>query len=875
MHDSIYEGRKTSQISFPLGGLGTGCIGLAGNGRLIDWEIFNQPNKNSVNGFSHFAIKAEQGGRLLDARLLQSNLPPPYSGAGERSHGFGFGPKREHMTGLPHFKDVVFKGEFPLAELDFKLKAFPGRVRLTAFNPFIPLNDKDSGIPAAFFEFEIKNTTKKAISYSVAGTLANPLPPNHLHSIRQSGGSTLLQLKSEAYAPDDPTYGDVTLATDTTNVAWQEHWYGPVWFDNLEVYWKDFTARGRIKNRSTAPNADPVFGSSHGLLASYVRIQPGKTRRIRFVISWNFPTCRNYWTDNADALAKKAGVSPTWKNYYSTLWKDSRASAAYALKHWDRLREDTDLFKNSLFQSSLPRVAIDAVSANLSILKSPTVLRLEDGTFYGWEGCYEKGGCCEGSCTHVWNYAQALPFLFPALERGMREADYRYNQFRHGGMTFRLSLPLGVKLKEKRICVDGQFGGVLKAYRDWKICGDSAWLKSLWPSIKKSIEYSWSPKNKDAWDPDRTGVLWGRQHHTLDMELFGPNAWLTGFYLGALKAAAEMAEHLGETRTSTEYLELFNQGKTWMDQHLFNGSYYHQLIDLNDPQVLEPFREGQKTLTGQDILDSYWSKEHQEIKYQMAEGCATDQLLAQWHADLYGLGDIFDSKQALKALRAIYTNNFKRSMDDYFNPCLIYCLNDEQGLVICDWPKAKTKPVIPVPYTQQTMNGMEYAAAAQMIQYGMIEEGISVVKAVRDRYDGEKRNPWNEFECGSNYARSLASYSLLNAFSGFSFDMTQAMIGFSPKGRAGQRFRCFWSLDSGWGEFHQTAGSSEIRILYGQIQVKTLSLSLPPQKKVMSICLGDKSLAFTQNHGTIRLKRAVYIRKGQRLVLRMRSARSI
>ena len=97
MEHFVYRGEKTSQISFPLGGLGTGCIGLAGNGRLIDWEIFNKPNKGSVNGFSHFAIKAERDGNLLDARVLNSDLPPPYSGemTGNLFRSFGFGPRRD------------------------------------------------------------------------------------------------------------------------------------------------------------------------------------------------------------------------------------------------------------------------------------------------------------------------------------------------------------------------------------------------------------------------------------------------------------------------------------------------------------------------------------------------------------------------------------------------------------------------------------------------------------------------------------------------------------------------------------------------------------------------------------------------------------
>ena len=157
----IYTGNKTGEISFPLGGLGTGCIGLAGNGRLIDWEIFNKPNKGSTNGFSHFAIKAEANGQVLDTRVLHGDLHPPYTGILKQGHfsSFGFGPPREYLTGVPHFDEVVFRGEFPIAELDFIRTDFPGKVKMRAFNPFIPLNARDSSIPAAFIEFEIVNTT--------------------------------------------------------------------------------------------------------------------------------------------------------------------------------------------------------------------------------------------------------------------------------------------------------------------------------------------------------------------------------------------------------------------------------------------------------------------------------------------------------------------------------------------------------------------------------------------------------------------------------------------------------------------------------------------------------------------------------------------
>ncbi|WP_202865884.1 GH116 family glycosyl hydrolase [Paenibacillus contaminans] len=139
--------------------------------------------------------------------------------------------------------------------------------------------------------------------------------------------------------------------------------------------------------------------------------------------------------------------------------------------------------------------------------------------------------------------------------------------------------------------------------------------------------------------------------------------------------------------------------------------------------------------------------------------------------------------QTRKSLASIYRHNFKTSMRNIFNPWRLYSLNDEAGLMICTWPEGTVKPAVPLTYSTETMNGFEYQAAVHMIQKGKVAEGMEIVEAIRDRYDGERRSPWNEFECGSNYARSMASYSLLLTYSGFEYDMTVKRIFFNPNCR--------------------------------------------------------------------------------------------
>ena len=888
MADFVYQGSKTKEISFPLGGIGSGCIGLAGDGRLVDWEIFNRPNKGGANGYTHFAVKAEQDGQVLDARVLQGDLLPPYTGSLKAAAGstpFGSGPPRSFLSAAPHFRTSSFRGEFPLAALSLQDDAFPGAVTITALNPFIPLNDKDSSIPGAFFEIEIHNPHDSALTYTICVSVNNPVPGGtKINRFQQTDALSMMWMTAHGSATNDAAAGDLTVATDADDVSYQEYWYRAaykgIWIDDVSAYWRDLTTPGRFANRSYEEDIrvrGAGLGSAHGLLAAHLNVDPGAAGRVRFLLAWNFPVYTNYWNPaecdpgsgccDGDRIA-----SNTWRNYYATLWKDSRESACYAFSNWDRLFRETASFKEALFSSTLPAAVVDAISANISILKTPTVLRLQDGTFYGFEGCHPDTGCCEGTCTHVWNYAYALPFLFPRLERGTREADYRHNLREDGGMSFRIQLPLGRGRSSFRPCADGQFGGIIKVYRDWKISGDTDWLARLWPAVKKSLAFAWSPDNRDRWDRDKDGVLEGRQHHTLDTELFGPSSWLTGFYLAALKAAAEMAGHLEDADAAAEYRALFRSGKRWVDEHLFNGEYYHQLIDLRDKGVLERLIEADATVvdggTGRTAArrdwDEYWDAGSGQINYQVAEGCGIDQVVAQWHANIAGLGDIFDREQRRTALRSIYRYNFVSEMRHTFNPRRVFSLNDESGVLTCSYPRSRANTVIP--FAEETMSGFEYQVAGHMIQEGLVAEGIEVVEAIRDRYDGEKRNPWNEMECGSNYARAMASYALLPALSGFEFDMTQAEIGFHPK-QNHRTHRHFWCLHTAWGTVELTADRVALSVLYGSIEIQRFNSDRLLARDVAQVTLDGRALRHAKLNESVTLAEPAHLEAGSVLGL--------
>jgi len=869
MKGKVYRGDYRREISFPVGGIGAGCIGLDGYGRLRDWEIYNRPNKLSLNGYSHFAVKAERDGRVLDARIMNADLPPTYMGealAAPANFGnsdaktirsvlnsnYGFGPGRALLTGMPHFKDSVFEGAFPFARVTFEDESFPGGVSLSAFNPFIPLDEDASSMPAGFYTVTIKNTQDAAIDYTAALSLGNPYPGTHDTELIENNILTAVQMCDiDMTDPDNPEYSRLLMAVGADEaVSVQRNWFRGSWFDDLSMYWHDFTTPGALKSRVYAPRPDWKGRADTATLAVHVTLQPGEERKIRFVIAWYMPNYVNYWRP----VKEEEGMKGHWKNFYATMFGSAQEVAECALNRWDELEGRTEAFADALYSSDLPESALDAVCANIAVLKSPTCVRLTNGEFYGWEGCQMNAGSCEGSCTHVWNYAFALPFLFPRLERSMRELDFTYNQRDDGGMAFRLQLPLGRARSTFPPCVDGEMGGIIKSYREWKIMGDDEWLKTWWPKIKKSLEFAWSETNEHKWDPGRTGVITGRQHHTLDMELFGPNAWLNTFYLAALKAAAEMAERVGDADAEA-YRELYKKGREYTESELFNGEYFIQKIDLNDEHVLDPYEGG--SMVG-SARDSYWNEETGELKYQIGEGCGIDQVLAQWMSDMSGLGEVLDGEKIASALKAIYKHNFYPELRAHANPCRIYGLNDEAGTVICEWPEYVRKPIVPVPYAEETMHGFEYQAATHLIARGFEEEGLRMVRAVRDRYDGYRRNPWNEMECGSNYARSMASFALMLIYSGIKYDMPDRKMGFKPYKGEGT---FFWSLEGAWGTVKAGKDSLTLTVVEGEIEIRTLVTDV----KAQSAEIGGEAAAFAQVEDGIKFEKPVVIGAGESL----------
>jgi uncharacterized protein (DUF608 family) len=861
-----FSGQTLGEVAFPLGGIGTGTVSLGGRGQLRDWEIFNRPGKGVTLPYTFFAIWAQvQGGDPI-ARVLEARLQPPYT----RADGLA----STEQAGLPRLDACTFKGEYPFARIAFADKRLPLQVELEAFNPMTPLDADLSGLPVAIFSWRLHNPGPTPVDATLAFSLANvtgydgvtTLDRNAstrmlgrcLNSWMQSDGLNGIAMTTEKYAPDHPNFGSLAIATSWPDLTYTLRWKRAGWFDAIQSFWDDF-ADGRLRDDAT-PDRSPDGRIDYGTIGLRVRLAPGQSATLPIVLAWHMPNLTNTW--NAGWRGLEGLVGKQLGNYYALRFNDAWDVAAYTIRELPALEATTRRFHDTLFESTLPTHVLDAVSSQMSIIRTTTCLRTSDAKFHGFEGCNDNVGCCPMNCTHVWNYEQALAHLYPGLERTMRDTDFAINTRLDGDMAFRTALPLTpTVLWDFKPAADGQMGSVMKVYREWLLCGDTTWLRRLWPEVKRALEYAWRGQGGNAsaaWDPDGDGVMEGEQHNTYDIEFYGPNTMCGSLYLGALRAAAELAQALGEQATADEYRSRYERGRARLDQELWNGEYYVQ----HEPPVDQIIQVDHGS---QPWHSSAYVPGESELRYQYGHGCLSDQLLGAWFGAVVGLDDLLPTERVRAALQSIFRYNWRADLSDHANTQRTYALNDEAGLLLCSWPHGE-RPTQPFPYSDEVWTGIEYQIAAHLIYAGLVDEGLTIVRGLRDRHDGERRNPWNEFECGSHYARAMASWSLLLALSGFHYSAPASQIAFAPAVSA-EHFRCFFSAGSGWGSFAQQSGddtfAASLELCAGSLRLERIALRPPAAPTRISAALNGDAL----EAGFEQARTGVVVVFGQPLVL--------
>jgi uncharacterized protein (DUF608 family) len=814
-YNGIYSGNRNSHIAYPLGGMGAGMFCLEGTGAMSHFSLHNTSDiNNEPLVFSAICVKNIDGNIV---RVLEGQVPnwKVFSRASSISGGAGTGHYGKHY-GLPRFVKSSFHARFPFGKVELHDPKVPVDVSITGWSPFIPLNADDSSLPVAGLEFTFFNKTEQAIelvySFNTTQFMSATGSSNHRVLRADSGkGFVLDQPSIDVGRPWEQ--GALSVTTDHPQAKVDCAWFRGGWFDPLTMIWSDIES-GRCQKKLPLAEGAPSPGAS---IFVPLELQPHERQTVRLMLSWFVPETNFNVGVPAKSqpvnLNEKQVVSEFHKPWYAGKFADISAVSAYWFRNYTQLREESTNFSDSFYGTTMPAEVVEAVAANLCILKSPTVLRQTDGRLWGWEGSLDKGGSCHGSCTHVWNYAQSLAHLFPGLERGLRNTEFTEGQDEFGHQNFRVPLPIQPAEHDFHAASDGQLGGLMKVYREWRISGDTDWLRAIWPKVKRSLHFC-----METWDPEGLGVLTEPHHNTYDIEFWGPDGMCSSIYLGALKAASLITEAIGETDV---YESLYLKGRDYLDNELFNGEYYEQKI------IWEGLRTPSPT-SDEQMWNVNYSPEALELlkeqgpKYQYGNGCLSDGVFGAWLAHMCGLGDILDREKIKSHLLSIYKYNLRRDLSEHVNPQRsAFALGSEGGLLLCTWPRGG-QLTLPFVYSNEVWTGIEYQVASHLLSFGCIDEGLEIVRICRDRYDGQKRNPFNEYECGHWYARAMASYGLIQGWSGIRYDACDKTLFVQPV--VSGDYSSFLCTADGFGIAGMRAGKPFVDIKKGKIDIEHIKL---------------------------------------------------
>lgn len=824
-----YSGEARRCVALPLGGIGTGHVALCGDGALRQWQLHHRPNHEGFVPESFFALRVAGIEPPLDVRrVLQS---PPVAPSDEPAPNV-----TDHL--LPHDVDpptaywpsvrsTTFEGAYPFGRLTYEDPTLPVEVSLEAFTPFVPLDEEASALPLASFTFTLVNPTAERVHGWLLGTLQNAVGWDGVTPIRGDrcglyGGnvnrlvtrpaSTAIVMDNPGLADDDPLAGELALWTEAPCAAFPRFAGAQDALRFVEALkllrptidddWSDAAMRRACRDLPPLLRS-PVGASTagrtwNGALAAAFFLEPGATTTIEFVIAWRFP---NRFVDfDQFGPERDYGPSRLWLgNAYAQRFGSTLDAIDHYVAEREHLHQQSKAWADAFAHSTLPDAAVDTLLAQASLIRSATNFRAADGRFFGFEGSLGEstlnwngsvGGSCPLNCTHVWNYEQALARLFPVLERSMRETELEISQAPEGYVPHRVIAPVWLpQLHDQRIggpdkpALDGMLGSILKCYREVRQGAGLEWLEALWPRVQRLFAHVDS-----TWNAAGDGLLVGEQPVTYDIALHGPNMFVGGLWLAALRALEEMAK-LVEPELAPRYAALFAAASERYDSLLFNGEYYAQLAS--------------------------------DAEHEFGDGCLSDQLLGQWWAHQLELGYILPPDRVRSVLQAIVHHNFRRGFRDFEHGYRVFADQDDAGLLVCTWPKGG-RPEVPVRYCDEVWTGVEYQVAAHCFMEGLDAEGLDLLQALRARYDGTRRNPYNEIECGDHYVRAMAGWSVLEALTGFRYDATSKRITLVE-----EPGRFPFVVGSGWGVVDVRDNRSVELICHGgRVELREVALHL-------------------------------------------------
>lgn len=717
--DKPYTVRYASNLDdgpfhgMPLGGFGAGCIGRSHQGDFNLWHIDGGEHTFKSMPACQFSV-FEQVGEKTQAYALCTEVPDDgslsswrfYPSDGGDGEGRGDGEVDASSSSLsssssPPAESPLSTGTYhalyPRSWFVYE-NVFQANLTCEQFSPIIAQNYQETSYPVAIFEWTAHNPTNQPLTLSImltwenmVGWFTNALKSSEV-KIRDDGSPVYEYLprlgesagnfnsltgdeqrlgivmgrepgaRSQESERDvlDVSEGDGQWSIATLlNPNLYEVFYHTRWNpvgDGSDL-WQTFSQDGSLSDvdDETPAAAGEQIG---GAIAVRFTLKPGQTRKIPFVLTWDFPVTE---------FAQGVEYFRRYTDFFGRNGVNAWAIARTALKHYPTWREKIQSWQQPILErDDLPdwfKMGLFNELYNLT----------DGGTL--WSAADERDPVGQFAVLECIDYrwyesldvrlygSFALLHLFPKLEKAVMRSFARAipasdDRTRVIGYYYTIGAESPMALRKVAGATPHDLGApnehvwektnytsyqdcnlwkdlpcdfVLQVYRDYLLTGanDVEFLAECWDEIVQTLTYLKTfdkdgdgiPENSGA--PDQTFDDW---------KLQGVSAYCGGLWIAALEAAIAIGQILQSSEFSSLSFELESsiaQFQSWLKQSrplyqekLWNGQYYR--IDSN---------------SGSNVV-------------------MADQLCGQFYARLLELPDIVPANCADTALRTVYDTCF-------------------------------------------------------------------------------------------------------------------------------------------------------------------------------------------------------------------------
>jgi hypothetical protein len=551
---------------------------------------------------------------------------------------------------------------------------------------------------------------------------------------------------------------------------------------NRNIKTKEGQLIGRVGGRT---NDQRCFSS----IAVSRTLQRKSEIQVGFFMNWYFPNAygaihnrEEMGPDRPLGQHYRHGLDATKRigHYYENFFTDYQALATYCIQQREDLKARTRHFMEGMYATTTELYVLDQINSHFNTFITSSTLT-KNGSFGIREGLTPSKSWGPNTTADVSLYGSVMVLgLFPELQKSMmrlhRNLQTDKGSIHHGlgyDMDYTQNGTFGVNHR-----VDLTPNYIQMVLRDYLWTNDQVYLKEMWPSIKKGINYVLDELDLNGDQmPDMHGIMCSYDN----FPMYGLAAYLQSQWIAAMSLASIAAKDLGELQLSQKYQEIADQGKALMEDYLWNGKYFRLANDY----------QGDK---GKD------------------EGCLTDQIIGQWVAHTAGLGRFWPKEKIHKALQSVLDLSFI----------------EKQFLRNCTWPEYRD--LFPIQDTNLWVDqantpwtGVELGFASLLIYEGMVEEGKAVIKAIDDRYRRAGLY-WDHQEFGGHYYRPMSAWATMNAIAGLSIRRNE--YRFNPPQLTNGTDRFFFAASTGTGLFvANKKGRCGIKAHSGFLEIQSLGLS--------------------------------------------------